>query len=288
MRFFFVDTITSLSPGAITGRQTFGHHDLLRYPLSDGTSLIAPSIVCEAIGQLASWYCLSHNEFSMRPVFLFAERIDILSEVRAGQTIDLFAEITSLNRDAFRFSGSAHANGTLVQTISNAAGSFVPLEDLEDPTVTRTQFAELREGGIGRNGPQGDPYPFASLIDSVEVLEPRRLAKVTKTFSPTEGFYADHFPRFPVTPAVMLNEMIGQAAGKMLGADHAGPVIPRAIQGVKIRSFVRPGETCETSVRLDCIGPSANPDKETATITATVAKNSKAMMRATFQFEIPR
>ena len=91
------------------------------------------------------------------------------------------------------------------------------------------------------------------LIDRILTLEPGKRAVATKTFSPDETFFADHFPGFPVVPGVLLTEAMGQAGGWLLASETGLARWPllSLIDRATFRRLVRPLEvlTLEATVR---------------------------------------
>lgn len=75
-----------------------------------------------------------------------------------------------------------------------------------------------------------------------------------KTFTGDEFFFRGHYPRFPLTPGVLLCEA-GMQAGAILLSRHVDPnanAIPVAtrMNDVRFKRMVRPGETIDIEVRL--------------------------------------
>jgi 3-hydroxymyristoyl/3-hydroxydecanoyl-(acyl carrier protein) dehydratase len=257
MRFLFVDAIEQQDGPVIIGRRNFGVDEPMRSVTLSGHAVVTPSALSEAIGQLASWQCLEKNDFTARPVFLFADRIAVMTQVPVGSDVVLKAVITENDGQSFRFSGTAELNGEVVQSIDNSQCAVMPLADLEDPAVARQRFQALTSGGLKLAGAEGEPYRYDRLVDDVQILEAGRSLRAFKTFAADEPFYADHFPRFPVTPIVMLNEMIATATARCVGVEQRAALSAREITNLKIRSFVRPGEMCEVRVNIETDMPSA-------------------------------
>jgi len=83
-----------------------------------------------------------------------------------------------------------------------------------------------------------------TLIDRVLSVEPGRSITAVKALSLSEEYLADHFPRFPVLPGVLMLEAMTQAAAWTirLGEDFAHSVVVlRAARNVKYGDFVEPG-----------------------------------------------
>ena len=86
------------------------------------------------------------------------------------------------------------------------------------------------------------------LVDAIDELIVNERIVGRKTYLPTEEFFQDHFPGFPVVPGVLILESLAQLSGKMIGysvlqnrGDWPFPILSM-MNGVKFRKFVRPGE----------------------------------------------
>ncbi len=284
MRFLFVEEITRIAGDRIEGRRAFALDEPLRYRRLGGESEIAPGAISEAIGQLASWLCLQRNEFTARPVFLFADKIRILGPVQAGSDVNLVADILEMNQETFRFSGHAEVEGIKIAAVEQCSGYFMPLGELEDPEVTRARFAALTTGGLKLEGSGGTPYAFDQLAGETLALAPKESIHTKKTFDPAETFYKDHFPRFPVTPIVMLNEMIGSATTRMMQLSGAKRLEVRELSGIKIRNFVKPGESCETLVKV--VGERQDGATTLVETIAELVKDGKKILRGNYHYRL--
>lgn len=284
MRFLFVDKIHAISNDSISGQKHFGLDEPLRYHPLAGSAEIAPGALSEAIGQLASWLCIQRNDFTARPVFLFADQIKIHGAVKAGSTVELHSDILQLDKETFRFSGTAKVQGELKVEIKNCSGYFMPLGELEDPEVSKQRFHAMTSGGLKLEGASGQPFAFDSLAGETLALEPKQSIRTLKTFAADEPFYRDHFPRFPVTPIVMLNEMIGTATTRMLQLSGAKRLAPRELSGIKIRSFVKAGEPVEISIKL--VGERQDGGLTYVETTAELIKEGKKILRGSYHYVV--
>jgi 3-hydroxymyristoyl/3-hydroxydecanoyl-(acyl carrier protein) dehydratase len=247
--FLFVDDITDITPECIRGRFGLDPSVPFRHPQDDGEEIIAPGVICEAIGQLVSWRLLERNGFTGRPVFLFADRIVHRRNVMVGARLDLEARLHHVDGDSARFSGVASVDGVPVHAVDDCVFSFMPLVELEDPDVCRKRFAMLTNGGGERRSARADAFAWSELHGETLELDPGSFIHRRLRLDPDLDFYADHFPRFPVTPAVILNEAAGQAAMAMMsGREPRGQGL-QSIIGCKIRDFVRPGDTVDIKIR---------------------------------------
>lgn len=247
MTFLFVDDITSITSDSIRGGFGLDLSVPFRHRRESGEEIIAPGVICEAIGQLVSWRLLESNGFTGRPVFLFADRIVQHCNVKVGARLELTARLHHADLVAARFSGVASVNGVPVHEVEDCVFSFMPLGDLEDPEVCRKRFAVLTNGGWERRSRRAAPFSWSDLHGETLELDPGRTIYRRLRLDPDFEFYADHFPRFPVTPAVILNEAAGQAAMAMVSGRETRGI--KSITGCKIRDFVRPGDTIDIKVR---------------------------------------
>lgn len=247
MRFLFVDNITEQAGSVIRGTRHFGVGEPLRYATADGTQRIAPGIISEAIGQLASWKCIHENNFTARPVFLFADKIKSYGDVVPGTTLELEAEVHEANVETFRFSGRAWSNGKIVQVIADCSGYFMPLSELEDPEITRSRYHALTNGGLAQVTSEAPFYNFFDLISDDYVITDQSITAKVK-LGADEPFYADHFPRMPVTPIVVINELVGAVSCIQQAQKKVRCLSVRHISGIKIKSFVRPGDELEIKI----------------------------------------
>jgi 3-hydroxymyristoyl/3-hydroxydecanoyl-(acyl carrier protein) dehydratase len=277
MRFLFVDKIKEYNDSKIVGSKHFSADSALRYR----NQQIAPGVISEAIGQLASWLAISRLNFASRPVFLFADRIQAHAPLAAGSNVELKAEITEMDEQTLVFRGEAFADGILVHTIHTSSGYFMPLQDLEDPLITRQRFAQLCGSGLDLDGQSGS-FNFGSLVDRVVSNDERSIVCV-KTMSKDEPFYADHFPRFPVTPIVMINEMIGEATRRLVSQIFGEAELQIAeVSDVKIKNFLKPGETAEIKVQL--IESMKVDGREGIQTVAELFKEGKRVLRGRYHY----
>ena len=89
---------------------------------------------------------------------------------------------------------------------------------------------------------------FTLIDDILEQTDDRIVA--VKQVSLAEEYLADHFPRFPVLPGVLMLETMVQAARVLLDA-RAGRLVLGSVKALKYGAMVRPGETLEVEVTVD-------------------------------------
>ena len=282
MRFLFVSSIHEIDGNKIRGNVNFTAQEPWRRDGARGTLQISTSVVSEAIGQLVSWLSMHNNDFTARPVFLFASQINLDGYIPAPSVVELEAWITDGDENSFIFSGTAKVDGKVVVEITDCGGYFMPLAELEDPAVTRQRFADLMAVGGLPSNPPGPVYSSQKLVDEVREIQIGQSISAAKILSPSEPFYADHFPRNPVTPIVVINEMIGEATRRMMagqGGDSALELMPVAVRDLKIKSFIVPGDTAVIMIKkVEVL------DNEFETI-AEIMVNQKKILRGRYRYK---
>jgi 3-hydroxyacyl-[acyl-carrier-protein] dehydratase len=90
-----------------------------------------------------------------------------------------------------------------------------------------------------------------TLIDRIVSLEPGSRITAVKTLTMAEEYLADHFPRFPVMPGVLMLEAMTQAGAWLVRAseDFAHSIVVlQKVANVKYAQFLEPGQTlCVTA-----------------------------------------
>jgi 3-hydroxyacyl-[acyl-carrier-protein] dehydratase len=89
------------------------------------------------------------------------------------------------------------------------------------------------------------------LIDRITELVPGQQITAVKALSLAEEYLADHFPRFPVMPGVLMIEALVQASAWLVRATqdfaHSMVLLSEA-RNVTYKSFVSPGQVFELMV----------------------------------------
>jgi len=91
------------------------------------------------------------------------------------------------------------------------------------------------------------------LIDRIDAWEPGKSLKAAKFLALGEEYLADHFPRFPVMPGVLMLQATVEAAAWLwrVSTDFQHPVtVLREVKNVKYGSFMQPGRRMDVSVEL--------------------------------------
>jgi 3-hydroxyacyl-[acyl-carrier-protein] dehydratase len=91
------------------------------------------------------------------------------------------------------------------------------------------------------------------LIDRIEGWEPGKSLRGSKFLTLGEEYLADHFPRFPVMPGVLMLEALVEAAAWLwrasTGYEHT-VIVLRDVRNVKYGTFMQPGRRLDVSVEL--------------------------------------
>lgn len=119
-------------------------------------------------------------------------------------------------------------------------------------------------------------------IDEITSIQPGKCLTATRTLRADEEYLADHFPRFPVMPGVMMLEALHQASVWLIRVSEqfASPlVLLREVRSVKFGDFLAPGET------LDITAEVVKEDGNRTTIKAKAQKNGKVTVSAKLVLE---
>ena len=237
--FSFVDRITSLEPGGSVRGQ---------YTIPAKVEAFPASLVAEAVGQLAAWAAMTAVDFSHRPVAGIAGRIELLSNVRPGQVLDLGAELESADIDMVGYCGIACVDGHPVIRLLDCVGPMVPLNDFDEPKAVRERCDLLRTVGATAGGFHGLP----ALVLERGQWERGQLARAVLRVPSGAPFFADHFPRRPVFPGTLLMHASMQAAAMLVEefCGNGATWLPRTISDMKLRSFISPGVTLNLEARV--------------------------------------
>jgi len=247
--FSFVDRIHSIQPGIkICGS----------YAIPAELSGFPPSLVAEAVGQLAAWAAMEAVDFKCRPVAGIAAEIDLLSPVCPGQVLELAADLETVDMDAIAYDGTAHVDGNPVIRLRHCVGPMLPLEDFDDPQRLRDRFALLRSTGAAPGAFNGLPPLALQIHPSEEIGQTLRATLQVPTAAP---FFEDHFPRRPAFPGSLLMksnlELAAALATQLPQPATGGSWAPRGASDMKLRTFTRPGETLEMKASLSHLSSDA-------------------------------
>ena len=91
------------------------------------------------------------------------------------------------------------------------------------------------------------------LIDRIEGWEPGKSLRAVKFLALGEEYLADHFPRFPVMPGVLMLQAAVEAASWLWRAtsNFQHPVIVlREVKNVKYGTFMQPGRRMDVAIEM--------------------------------------
>ncbi len=91
------------------------------------------------------------------------------------------------------------------------------------------------------------------LIDRIDHAEPGKMLRAAKFLALGEEYLADHFPRFPIMPGVLMLQACVEAAAWLwrVSTDFKHPVIVlRDLRSVKYGTFMQPGRRMDVTAEL--------------------------------------
>ena len=91
------------------------------------------------------------------------------------------------------------------------------------------------------------------LIDRVDAHEPGKFLRGCKFLSLGEEYLADHFPRFPVMPGVLMLQALVEGAAWLWRTTTGGKhtvIVLREVKNVKYGTFMLPGRRMDIAVDL--------------------------------------
>lgn len=244
--FSFVDRITSLEPGVRAAG---------RYWVPGAVAHFPPSLVAEAVGQLAAWASMSQLDFRFRPVAGLAGEALFTRDVAPGQTLDLEVAIERCDEEAIAYGGAASVSGGQVLALSHCVGPMLPMAEFDAPEAVRADFEVLRGAGAPAGRFQGLPSREVAVLERA----PGERLRAELRVPATAPFFGDHFPRRPVFPGtLLLDTQIGlavQLAGEAAPLRDAGTLAPVRVSDVKMRAFISPGQVLELRLELQSATP---------------------------------
>lgn len=121
-----------------------------------------------------------------------------------------------------------------------------------------------------------------SLIDQIVDMRIGESVTAVKALATAEEYLADHFPRFPVMPGVLMLESIVQASAMLVfkSENFAHSIIVlREARNVKFSNFVEPGQV------LQVVADIVAQDEQTTTLKAEASVNGKTCVTARLVLE---
>jgi len=125
--------------------------------------------------------------------------------------------------------------------------------------------------------------PFL-MIDEVIALEPGKKCIAKKYLRDDDFWVSGHFPAMPVTPAVMVVEMLSQTGAVCIGTaeEYKGKTAALArIEKAKFRGQLMPGEVAVLEVEVSKLRGNTGVSKAKATVDGDVVVSAEL----TFSFE---
>lgn len=220
------------------------------YAIPPALKDFSTSLVAEATGQLAAWAAMAAVDFQTRPVAGIAGLVEMLAPAQPGQTLELTAEIESVDAQAISYHGSASINGSPVLRLHDCVGPMLPVTDFDDPQALRDRFALICGDGATPDAFGGIPDLTLQQLDG----DPGQSVRATLQLPVDAPFFADHFPRKPVFPGSLLMhfnlQLVGQLARQWPQPAGASGWKLQTIAGMKLRAFLPPGEKLELEAKL--------------------------------------
>src|SRR5262249_25293205 len=149
------------------------------------------------------WAAMAAVEFSHRPVAGIAGAIDLLSEVKPGQELELSAELDTVDTEAVAYGGTARVNGVPVLQLRHCVGPMLPLPELDDPRAVPARFKVLCGPGAVSGAFGGAPILAFEQIENDANQAMRAIFRVPDS----APLFLDHFAFRPVFPGSLLMHM---------------------------------------------------------------------------------
>lgn len=236
--FSFVDRISRRTPTHIEGQ----------YTVPAAATRFPPSLMAEAVGQLAAWSAMASLDFRLRPVAGIAAETRYHRIAMPGQTLALEADIVRCDEEAVAYSGRASIDGDCTLELLDSLGPMLPMAQFDAPAAVRADFDTLCGPGAAPGRFGGVPAPRIELTERVPGERASAVLQVPQ--QDEAAFFGDHFPRRPVYPGTLLLDALAGLA-RVAAETEAGWTIKLA-SDVKIRSFTPPGATLQLSAeRID-------------------------------------
>lgn len=123
--------------------------------------------------------------------------------------------------------------------------------------------------------PHRDPF---LLIDEVTEMEAGKRIVAYKHIKEDEYWFKGHFPQYPVTPGVLIIEMLAQAGAVCMLSleEHKGKIgFLGGVNNAKFRRQVLPGETLKLEVEMIKIRGAIGIGKAIATVNGEKAVSAE-------------
>lgn len=259
--FSFVDEIVSIE----VGKSIHG-----KYHIPNSISKFQTSLCCEAVGQCAAFSAMAALDFQYQPVAGISSRVDFNGQANPGDTIELKAEIASVDSEAVTYDGVGIINGNEVVNLQGCLGPMLPMAEFDDPENLRSRYQQITNGTAERGLFAGIPNFQVTTVEQTE-------EQIRGTFSipETGDFFADHFPRKPVFPGTLFLNLCLEFGQNLLPV-NAKPI---GAYSTKLRDFMEPGDSLAIMAKVD----SKQNDITTLGIYLEGGKRPKRMVKLAFQ-----
>lgn len=303
MRFLYVDRILQCELGkSILGYKNVTRNEALFYWLPNGQRVLSPAVVSESMAQLGAWLSIVSSDFMKRPVLLADEMTTYFRPVHSGECLRLEVEVLGTDGDVIVTKGSAKVGDELVAESKCTRGYLLDIDEFHDREQCQRDFRRLfTQGSSSQQSsfpvipefvpipPLAGSYSFESLRYLDGIISHKAFDEVqsVKQIASSESYFAEHFPRRPVVPGVMLLSFVGETCQYLLKENIRGPLrsaalVPKFIRNVRFRKFVEPGDCCFIKVKVK----EGNPrlDQELIVVSVTMMSQSHRVMQAEMGF----
>lgn len=264
MRFLFVDRIVHSSPGSlIRGVKHITSDDICLTSDEQGRPCFIPSLIGEALGQLAAWNVMAHNGFTLRPVAGVVASARLCRPAYVGETLLLESWIDELDDKAVQYHSIARVGDEPVFIIDGALGPLLPMSNFIVSSDVQQQYDEIYRPGDWDSicvhavdpGPSlslAAPKTIAMTFDRILAGTPGLTVVAEKRITRAAPYFPDHFPRKPVLPMTVLLECTLNLARQFVAqADYGVNYQVAELRKIKMNEFVQPGDVlvCHLKVK---------------------------------------
>lgn len=269
MRFHLVDRISEVVPEKrIEAAKLVSLLDpVLEHHPSAGT-ILAPSVVLEAMNQTAAWLAMATTDFRKRLVLGALREIAVEGVAPVGERLDIAVEVEDWSDDAVSVNGVVSCRGEPVLRVEGGLCFFIAAAELEDPDLTRQHYQSIHREAAELPDPPPPARPTGAApvgspggyrwvpYDVLETLVPGETAIARKSIVMTDPVFANHFPRAPVLPGVFLLQSMVDVSVALLSASSRPAVSWRlaGIESARFRRRVSPGDLLVIEARLKELG----------------------------------
>jgi 3-hydroxymyristoyl/3-hydroxydecanoyl-(acyl carrier protein) dehydratase len=260
MRFLFVDRILQLSPGKmVKGMKQVTSQDPYLCRDEGGRLCFIPSLIGEALGQLAAWNVMVSNDFTHRPVAGVVSSAKLFRSAYVGEILLLESFIDALDETAVQYHSVARVADEVVFSIDGALGPLLPMSDFIERGEVCRQFAHIDQPGdwppvaafTHSAVVEGSPLTVPMVFDNILASEPGIGLCAEKRIHATAPYFPDHFPRKPVLPLTVLLECQLNLAREFLAqSGFSQSYQVSELRKIKMNGFVHPGDVVVCHLRV--------------------------------------